>query len=71
MPADSAFIGVTAGASGVKRSSHSSGEMVSLASQVESNDSELIRAAQRGDRAAFETLVRQYDHAVLRLAINT
>jgi RNA polymerase sigma-70 factor (ECF subfamily) len=28
----------------------------------------LIRAAQRGDRAAFETLVRQYDQAVLRLA---
>ena len=32
------------------------------------NDSELIRAAQRGDRAAFEVLVRQYDQAVLRLA---
>src|SRR5947209_986455 len=33
-----------------------------------SGDSELIRAAQRGDRAAFEQLVRQYDQAVLRLA---
>ena len=66
MPADSAFIGVTVGASGVTRSSHSSGEMVSQAlSRI--NDSELIRAAQRGDRAAFETLVRQYDQAVLRL----
>jgi RNA polymerase sigma-70 factor (ECF subfamily) len=32
------------------------------------NDSDLIRAAQRGDRAAFESLVRQYDQAVLRLA---
>ncbi|HYL91659.1 MAG TPA: sigma-70 family RNA polymerase sigma factor [Alphaproteobacteria bacterium] len=36
--------------------------------QSRMNDSELIRAAQRGDRAAFESLVRQYDQAVLRLA---
>src|SRR5690349_22769563 len=69
MPADSAFIGVTVGASGGTRSSHSSGEMVSQGlSRI--NDSELIRAAQRGDRAAFETLVRQYDQAVLRLAMH-
>jgi len=34
------------------------------------NDSDLIRAAQRGDRAAFESLVRQYDQAVLRLALH-
>ena len=69
MPADSAFIGVTVGASSGTRSSHSSGEMVSQAlSRI--NDSELIRAAQRGDRAAFETLVRQYDQAVLRLALH-
>jgi RNA polymerase sigma-70 factor (ECF subfamily) len=34
------------------------------------NDSDLIRAAQRGDRAAFEVLVRQYDQAVLRLALH-
>src|SRR5690349_12197568 len=33
-------------------------------------DSDLIRSAQRGDRAAFEALVRQYDHAVLRLALH-
>ncbi len=32
------------------------------------NDTELIREAQRGNRAAFEELVRQYDSAVLRLA---
>src|ERR1051326_1579741 len=69
MPAESTFIGVAVGASGDKRSSHSSGEMVSQAlSRI--NDSELIRAAQRGDRAAFETLVRQYDQAVLRLAMH-
>jgi len=34
------------------------------------NDAELIRQAQRGDRAAFEQLVRQYDQAVLRLALH-
>src|SRR5215471_8855055 len=30
----------------------------------------LIRAAQRGDAAAFEQLVQQYDRAVLRVAIH-
>src|SRR6266849_3715319 len=69
MPAETAILGFTVGASGAKQSSHSSGEMVSQAlSRI--NDSELIRSAQRGDRAAFETLVRQYDQAVLRLAMH-
>src|ERR1700761_8079073 len=30
----------------------------------------LIRAAQKGDQDAFETLVRKYDQSVLRLAMN-
>ncbi len=34
------------------------------------NDAELIREAQRGNRQAFEDLVRQYDQAVLRLALH-
>src|SRR6202166_4276145 len=34
------------------------------------DDSVLIRQAQQGDTAAFEELVRQYDRAVLRLAIH-
>jgi RNA polymerase sigma-70 factor, ECF subfamily len=34
------------------------------------DDTALIRQAQQGDRAAFEELVRQYDQAVLRLAMN-
>jgi RNA polymerase sigma-70 factor, ECF subfamily len=33
------------------------------------DDNTLIREAQRGNRVAFEDLVRQYDHAVLRLAL--
>lgn len=34
------------------------------------DDTMLIREAQRGNRAAFEELVRAYDHAVLRLALH-
>jgi RNA polymerase sigma-70 factor, ECF subfamily len=34
------------------------------------DETELIRAAQAGDRAAFEQLVRAYDKSVLRLAMN-
>jgi RNA polymerase sigma-70 factor (ECF subfamily) len=34
------------------------------------DDAALVRAAQAGDQAAFEELVRLYDHAVLRLALN-
>lgn len=36
--------------------------------QSRMNDAELIREAQRGNHAAFEELVRQYDAPVLRLA---
>lgn len=38
--------------------------------QQRSEDDELIRAAQRGDRAAFDSLVRRYDQSVLRLALH-
>ena len=69
MPAETAVLTATVGACARKPSSLSSGETVSQAlSRV--NDSELIRAAQRGDRSAFEVLVRQYDQAVLRLALH-
>jgi RNA polymerase sigma-70 factor (ECF subfamily) len=33
-------------------------------------ESDLIRAAQRGDQQAFEQLVRSYDQQVLRMALN-
>jgi len=38
--------------------------------QQRSEDDELIRAAQKGDRSAFDTLVRRYDRSVLRLALH-
>ncbi len=34
------------------------------------DEAALIRAAQKGDQQAFETLVRAYDRGVLRLAMN-
>ena len=34
------------------------------------DDTVLVREAQRGNHGAFEELVRQYDHAVLRLALH-
>lgn len=67
MPAETLAFRVAVGGSGEKVNSHRSGARVSQA-PGRVNDSELIRAAQRGDRAAFEELVRQYDQAVLRLA---
>lgn len=45
------------------------GRMVSQ-SLSRADDTLLIREAQRGNRAAFEELVRQYDQPVLRLALN-
>jgi RNA polymerase sigma-70 factor, ECF subfamily len=39
------------------------------AAPVRVDDSALIREAQQGNTAAFEELVRQYDRAVLRLAV--
>ena len=41
-----------------------------LQSGVQMDETALIRAAQDGDHAAFEQLVRAYDQSVLRLAMN-
>jgi RNA polymerase sigma-70 factor, ECF subfamily len=43
---------------------------VALKSGVQMEETALIRAAQEGDHAAFEQLVRAYDQSVLRLAMN-
>jgi RNA polymerase sigma-70 factor (ECF subfamily) len=47
-----------------------SGPKVGEAGLVRVDDTLLIREAQQGNTAAFEELVRQYDRAVLRLAIH-
>ncbi len=41
-----------------------------MLSQSRIDDTLLVREAQRGNRAAFEELVRHYDQAVLRLALH-
>jgi RNA polymerase sigma-70 factor (ECF subfamily) len=38
--------------------------------QQRSEDDDLIREAQRGNRSAFDALVRRYDQSVLRLALH-
>ena len=38
--------------------------------QQRTEDDELIREAQRGDRTSFDSLVRRYDQSVLRLALH-
>ncbi len=39
-------------------------------SRARENEHDLIREAQKGSRTAFDSLVRQYDQAVLRLAMH-
>ncbi len=51
-------------------SSHAGSQRVGSQGLSRIDDTFLIREAQRGDRAAFEELVRHYDQAVLRLALH-
>ncbi len=57
-------------AAGRSGSEISSKGRVVLQSQSRINDADLIREAQQGNKTAFEELVRQYDSAVLRLALH-
>lgn len=45
-------------------------EQMDARQQQRAEDGELIRAAQKGDRQAFDALVRRYDRSVLRLALH-
>jgi len=45
-------------------------EQLQARAQQRSEDDDLIREAQRGERAAFDALVRRYDQSVLRLALH-
>src|ERR1700692_2214419 len=81
MPADAWAVQLAVGACshpdanrGVERSTDSQdaltrGQMAGHSSG-RIDDTLLVREAQRGNRAAFEELVRHYDHAVLRLAMH-
>jgi RNA polymerase sigma-70 factor (ECF subfamily) len=45
-------------------------EQLEARQQQRSEDDDLIRAAQGGERTAFDALVRRYDRSVLRLALH-
>jgi len=45
-------------------------EQMEARQQARAEDDELIRAAQKGERSAFDALVRRYDRSVLRLALH-
>jgi RNA polymerase sigma-70 factor (ECF subfamily) len=49
---------------------HDTAGTVSAILAAPSDETDLIRAAQRGDADAFEQLVRTYDQSVLRVAMN-
>jgi RNA polymerase sigma-70 factor, ECF subfamily len=55
-------------ASKPRRIQSSSG--MAIDSRAREDEHDLIREAQQGSRSAFDTLVRQYDQAVLRLAMH-
>jgi RNA polymerase sigma-70 factor (ECF subfamily) len=82
MPADSFAAAIPVGdltgpgrASGARGTQGSGTQNPSLRGSVAAqgsriDDTTLIREAQRGNRAAFEVLVRHYDQSVLRLALH-
>src|SRR5260370_13130940 len=77
MPADSYAVAIPVGGnSRPRRAAQGSGNenptvRGSVAAQGNRiDDTTLIREAQRGNRAAFEVLVRHYDQSVLRLALH-
>jgi len=64
----SAGMAATRAMGGAGRDGDASREQARL--QARADENELIREAQGGSRVAFDTLVRQYEHQVLRLALH-
>ena len=64
-PTASPRLGLARGRPGVQKDGVTAGQ-----SARRVDDAALVRAAQEGDHAAFEELVRLYDQSVLRLALN-
>ncbi len=59
------------GRNGVRPNGAASGQVRGQArGQERASEMDLIREAQSGSRAAFDALVRQYEHQVLRLALH-
>lgn len=73
MPADALRIAVAPPAEADSRpqaSGRKTHTSRALDPDARATENELIREAQQGSRAAFDALVRQYDQAVLRLALH-
>jgi RNA polymerase sigma-70 factor (ECF subfamily) len=74
--APSGFMGVEsdrvakAAAQSGARSAKLTPAQIEARAQQRSEDDDLIREAQKGDRGSFDTLVRRYDQSVLRLALH-
>jgi RNA polymerase sigma-70 factor (ECF subfamily) len=72
-PTKVGFTGNVVSQNETKNQDPARGRMAALDRQTQDrriDDTMLIREAQRGNRAAFEELVRHYDQAVLRLALH-
>lgn len=74
MPADALRMSSPASSATAGTQARPAGQKIQSSRAVDPNaraaENELIREAQRGSRTAFDTLVRQYDQAVLRLALH-
>jgi RNA polymerase sigma-70 factor, ECF subfamily len=74
MPKATAQPGTTDRTTDLTRNSRTGGKLtqaqIDARAQQRTEDDELIREAQRGERTAFDSLVRRYDQSVLRLALH-
>ncbi len=73
MPADALAMKFTVGGVSAARSGEAAitrGRMAGQQTAGRVDDTNLIREAQQGNHRAFEELIRQYDQAVLRLALH-
>ena len=66
------YMGAATAANGANRDGADRNGLSKAQERLEARapEMELIREAQAGSRAAFDTLVRQYEHQVLRLALH-
>lgn len=73
MPADALRIlspSPTRSASQTTPNGHKTHSSRAMDPHARASENDMIREAQQGSRTAFDALVRQYDHAVLRLALH-
>ncbi len=67
---ESAGMAKAAAQTGVRGGGRLTPAQIEARAQQRVEDDELIREAQRGERAAFDALIRRYDQSVLRLALH-